>query len=495
MANVYHYLMMFTFKRFIQLTAAVSLSVLLLSSCEKRLPVPEEVILKAVQHVAPDDSTEPTGHIVGEALQSDGNFGVKGKPIYPIRTVFEVSRKVPVEWDELTGLPRLPQERETARLYVEIEYTENEFGEWSSRYRTKSWIDPVKEPRLGHPQPEDINEYSTRYQRAVTEVDLKRLESLLNESRKKDELNGGGESRETLVRAAWVSSVAQAKEEIRMQAEMKRKAPATKDHPFINSLGMRFVPVKIGKQDESGYTVLFSIWETRSRDFAAFVKETAYYAGEEWMEAEFQDIPVGRGPYEKLEDSNHPVVFMSKDYGEAFCRWLTQRELKDGLIEDGYEYRLPTDTEWSYAVGIGEMEDEEEAPSVKSERLKHIFPWGEGYPPFDKIANFADMSSAALFDGHIEGYRDGFPTTAPVGSYAPNQFGLHDMAGNVFEVTSSVYDSENGVNNHVVRGSSWLNHHQEHLHSSLRMSDIRGDRRGTHGFRCVLARKTGDSAN
>jgi hypothetical protein len=46
---------------------------------------------------------------------------------------------------------------------------------------------------------------------------------------------------------------------------------ATKDHPWTNSLGMRFVPV-------AGTHVLFSIWDTRVQDFEAFVKNTNYDA-------------------------------------------------------------------------------------------------------------------------------------------------------------------------------------------------------------------------
>ena len=66
-------------------------------------------------------------------------------------------------------------------------------------------------------------------------------------------------------------------------------AGATKDNPFVNSLGMKFVPVP-------GTQVLFCIWETRVKDFEAFVKEAGY----DWHEKP----PFKQGP-------DHPVVRVS----------------------------------------------------------------------------------------------------------------------------------------------------------------------------------------
>ena len=48
---------------------------------------------------------------------------------------------------------------------------------------------------------------------------------------------------------------------------------ATKDHPWVNSLGMNFVPV-------AGTKLLFSVWDTRVQDFEMFVKSTGYCATE-----------------------------------------------------------------------------------------------------------------------------------------------------------------------------------------------------------------------
>ncbi|MBI2302852.1 MAG: SUMF1/EgtB/PvdO family nonheme iron enzyme [Armatimonadetes bacterium] len=104
---------------------------------------------------------------------------------------------------------------------------------------------------------------------------------------------------------------------------------------------------------------------------------------------------------------NYPVVNVALADVEAFAKWVGGR--------------LPTHAEWSWAASGGHPERE--------------YVWGSQWPPPPRSGNFADedyrRAGGALQS--IEGYDDGFAERAPVGWFNPNDFGLSDMAGNVYE--------------------------------------------------------------
>ena len=223
---------------------------------------------------------------------------------------------------------------------------------------------------------------------------------------------------------------------------------------FTNSLGMEFVPVP-------GTEVLFSIYETRVKDYAAYASANSE------VTSEWRDVSYGG----QRQTSDHPVVNVSWEDAKAFCAWLSRKE--------GKTYRLPTDHEWSVAVGIGNRED----PSASPESKLMVYPWGTTWPPPRRAGNFHGQEGAGGWS-KIDGYRDNHPFTAPVGSYEANPIGLHDLGGSVWEWCEDKWYSSSS--SRVLRGGSWDDGDQDYLLSSYRFSIDPSRRLNNRGFRCVV---------
>ncbi len=230
--------------------------------------------------------------------------------------------------------------------------------------------------------------------------------------------------------------------------EARRKALQT-GKPWDNSLGIKFMPVG---------GVHFAAWECRLADFEAFIKATGYDAGRGWKSPGF------------LQGRTHPVVNVSWADAQAFCKWLTEKERKEGLIGDR-AYRLPTDLEWSQAVKL--PNESGNTPLERDGGVKGFFPWGNVWPPPAGAGNYGDTISY-----------DRFENTAPAGSFPPNAYGLHDTGGNVWEWTEDW--SDNTQKARVLRGGSWLGDNPATLISSYRRYLPPADRSNDNGFRIIL---------
>lgn len=236
---------------------------------------------------------------------------------------------------------------------------------------------------------------------------------------------------------------------------------------FTNSLGMKFVKVP-------GTEVLFCIHETRRQDYEAFVAENPN-ADPSWKNQMSSGIPVG-------DKNDHPVVSVNLDDAQKFCSWLSKKE--------GKQYRLPTDREWSVAVGIGNEEKTTPAttPAMLNQQIKDAFPWGGDFPPLTKdvSGNYADSATLDKIPKRlvIANYTDGFATTSPVMSFKPNKQGLYDMGGNVWELVSDPFSPD--VQEDVMRGGCWHDHERLFLLSSCRVHHKDGTRHNDAGFRCVV---------
>ncbi len=270
------------------------------------------------------------------------------------------------------------------------------------------------------------------------------------------------------------------------QAYASASAPtATKDAPFINTLGMKFVPVPITGGPTDKQRVLFSVWETRVQDYDVFVKETKH----EWPKSDFE------------QGGTHPAVNVNWTDATAFCAWLTERERKVGKLSTSESYRLPNDHEWSCAVGIGEREDAMKLPRDKDEKIADVLPWGSTWPPLAGTGNYAGQELKPSKDAGkyheiiflIEGFRDRYTETAPVGSFNVNRFGLYDLSGNVWEVCEEWHDAI-AQKDRVLRGASWMDRDRNFALSSKRLAYAAARRSSNLGFRCVLYAESAPTA-
>lgn len=267
-----------------------------------------------------------------------------------------------------------------------------------------------------------------------------------------------------------------------------------------NSLGVPFVSIP-------GLNASFAIYETRVGDFSAFVDATGHDAStgmyrhfrtfdEFEQHSEETGFTIESGGvmgspryYGQLggwnnpgfhQNDEYPVVGMSRDDAISFCAWLTTHERKQDLINLDQEYRLPSDYEWSVAVGLNEKPDV--LPKERLGTFPNIFPWGTDYPP-------------PAGAGNLRNLEDWFQYSAPVGMYKPNTHGLFDMSGNVMEWCLDDFD-ENGEYG-VVRGAAFDTaiHETDRLWSSERNEPAysKPHKRNVHfGFRVVLS-KVGES--
>jgi len=195
-------------------------------------------------------------------------------------------------------------------------------------------------------------------------------------------------------------------------------------------------------------------YEVTVGEFRKFVGDTGYrteaersdgctvYKGDKWKKEGDKNW---RNPGFS-QDDRHPVVCVSWNDSKAFADWLKGKT--------GRNYRLPTEAEWEYAA--------------RGRGKNYKYSWGSGSP----ACNLADISHKKQFPNRPwpiwEGYDDGYVFTAPVGAFPPNELGLYDMTGNVWEWVSDWYDEnyyKNSPKNNpqgagsgslkVLHGGSW----------------------------------------
>jgi formylglycine-generating enzyme required for sulfatase activity len=165
---------------------------------------------------------------------------------------------------------------------------------------------------------------------------------------------------------------------------------------------------------------------------------------------------------------DHPVVHVSWNDAMAYCKWAGKR--------------LPTEAEWEYAA--------------RGDLAQKRFPWGDELEPDGEYrcniwhGRFPDVNTL----------EDGYLGTAPAKSFAPNGFGLHNMAGNVWEWCSDWFSPDfhrtgprsnpagpPDGNARVMRGGSFLCHHSycNRYRVAARYRNTPDSSTSHIGFRCV----------
>ncbi len=276
-------------------------------------------------------------------------------------------------------------------------------------------------------------------------------ESLRLRTERRDQLMGKGEikteeldaMRKKLAGASGASDL----------PDPSKLTPAKGGAPFLNALGMEFVPL--------GDRILIGATEVRVQDYEAWLKVT----GGSW----------DRKP-SFLLGGNHPAAGLSWQEATAFCAWLTEKDRATGLLPAGASYRLPTDAEWSLAAGLKDEAGTD--PAKRHGGNTTHFPWSaEGaFPPPSSTVNL-DASK-------IAGYNDNYAYTAPVKMELAGETGVYGLGGNVAEWCQDEWPG--AAEEHVIRGGSWLMSDKTALLTSSRVHAGKAFTRPDLGFRCVI---------
>jgi formylglycine-generating enzyme required for sulfatase activity len=257
----------------------------------------------------------------------------------------------------------------------------------------------------------------------------------------------------------WVKK----KEEPRPERPLELPVPGK---PFqIPSLGLEFVWIPAGSfwmgspstetgrgSDEKRHYVQISqgFWmakyEMTIESFTHFVEETGHVTEAEkndeglrgWNGKEFIFLKGENWRNTLNAGPTYPVVGVSWNDAVAYCEWLNEKQKRLGRLPAGYAFQLPTEAQWEYACRAGStgpvyIEGEWEILGKNNAPLLDEISWYGGNSGVEYRPAFNSKDWPEKQYNHVAA------GTHPVGQKQPNDFGLNDMLGNVWEWTADIY--------------------------------------------------------
>jgi len=197
--------------------------------------------------------------------------------------------------------------------------------------------------------------------------------------------------------------------------------------------------------------------------FSLMDKKWSWFVGRYWNDPGFS------------QSSVQPVACVSYNDVQEYIKWLNGEPTSDG------RYRLPTEAEWEYSARGG---------------TKTIRFWGDDAD--SRACRYANVANTNHGWSNFFPCDDGYKWSSPVGSFQPNDYGLYDMLGNVWEWCLDWYGSDyykaspltnlhgpSSGSSRVIRGGGW-NDYPGSVRAANRSWRVPDDRYCNLGFRLVM---------
>lgn len=241
--------------------------------------------------------------------------------------------------------------------------------------------------------------------------------------------------------------------------------------PVTNELFETFVRETHYKTEAERFGWSFVFWAHLPQDRLRELVEDTVAAAPWWCKVRGAKWNTPEGPHSNISKrANHPVVHVSWNDAQAFCRWSGQR--------------LPTEAEWEYAARGG--------------LVQKLYPWGDRLRP-------GGEHRCNIWQGEfpkLDTAEDGYAGTCPVDAFPPNDYGLYSVTGNTWEWCADWFDTEfhrtasrdnpsgpPSGSSRVMKGGSFLCHKSycNRYRVAARSSNTPDSSTSNLGFRCALS--------